>query len=174
MSDVDPLDAPPTDPTPTDPPDTPDPAAEVARLRDELAKARKWEERAKANSKAADELDRLRRESMTEVERAVTEAKTQARAEALREVGTRLVDAEVRAATVGRGIDVKALLDGLDRSRFLDDDGQPDTDRIAKWVDKIAPPDAARVPPGRPGPRSTADQGRDMNTLIRRAARGGA
>ena len=116
--------------------DTTDWAAEAEKWK---AQARKHEERAKANANAAKELDKLKQEAMTEQERAVEQARQEARAEALREVGADRVDDAVRAALAGRDVDDDALLEGLDRSRFLDEDGQPDRDRIAAWVDRIAP-----------------------------------
>lgn len=100
---------------------------------------RKQEERAKANAAAAKELEKLRREAMTDQEKAVAEARDQARAEVLAQVGARLVDAEVRAAAAGRQVDTDALLEGLDRSRFLTDEGEPDREAIQAWVDRIAP-----------------------------------
>lgn len=121
-----------------------DPAKEIAKWK-ELA--RKHEDRAKSNADAAKELDKLRQQTMSDVEKAAVLAKAEGRTEALREVGTKLVDAEVRAAAAGRNVDVDALLEGLDRSRFLDDDGDPDVKAIAAWVDRIAPqpdPDSGR------------------------------
>jgi hypothetical protein len=127
----------PTTTTTTEPaPSDTDHAAEAAKWR-ELA--RKHEDRAKANAEAAKELAKLRESSMSETERAVAEAVANARTETLRSVGSRLVDAEVRTAAAGRQVDVDALLEGLDRSRFLDDDGEPKRDEIVAWVDRIAP-----------------------------------
>lgn len=103
------------------------------------AMARKHEDRAKANASAAKELEQVRQASMSDLEKAVAIAKAEARTEALREAGTRLVDAEVKAAAAGRSVDVEALLEGLDRSRFLGEDGEPDSKAIATWVDRIAP-----------------------------------
>jgi hypothetical protein len=103
------------------------------------AKARLWESRAKENKNAAKELEELRAKHMTEQERAVAEAKDAGRKEALVEIGARLVDAEVKAAAAGRSVDVDALLDGLDRSKFLDDEGNPDTTAITAWIDRVAP-----------------------------------
>lgn len=123
-----------------------DPTTEIARLKSELAKARKWEDRAKSNAEAAKELARIQAESATDMEKAVKAAADAARTDALKVVGARLVDAEVRAAVSGRNIDVKALLEGLDRSRFLDDDGEPDVEAITKWVDRIAPASDDRAP----------------------------
>ena len=85
------------------------------------------------------ELEQLRKASMTDTEKAITEAKAAARAEVLAEVGASLVDAEVRAATMGRQLDADALLDGLNRSRFLGDDGKPDRAAITEWLDRLAP-----------------------------------
>jgi hypothetical protein len=103
------------------------------------ALARKHEDKAKANATAAKELDSLKQQTMTELEKAVATARTEARAEALREVGATRVDDALRVALAGRPVDVDALLDGLDRTRFLDTEGQPDRDAIASWVDRIAP-----------------------------------
>jgi hypothetical protein len=127
----------PTD-TPTEQaPDTgTDLAAEVAKWK---ALARKHEEKSKALAPAAKELETLKQQTMTELEKAVATAKTEARAEVLREVGASRVDDALRVALAGRPVDVDALLDGLDRSRFLDSEGQPDRDAIASWVDRIAP-----------------------------------
>lgn len=127
----------------------------------------------KANGEARThrlEAEKLRNAQLSDNERAIADARAEARSEALLEAGTRMVDAEFRAAAAGRDFDVKALLDGLDRKRFLEDDGTPNTDRITKYVDKIAPPKGDRVPPGRGGPRSTSDRPNDMNALIRRRA----
>lgn len=117
--------------------ETPDLQAELDKWK---AQARKHEDRAKANAAAAKELEQVKQASMSDLEKAVAIARTEARTEALRESGARLVDAEVKAAAAGRGIDIAALLEGLDRTRFLTDDGEPDTDAIAAWVDRIVPP----------------------------------
>lgn len=105
------------------------------------AQSRKHEERAKANSKAADELEQLRKQSMNEQERAVAEAKALGRAEALAEVSGQLVDAAVKVAAAGRLEDdaLDTLLDGLDRAKFLDESGQVDKAKVGAFVERIAP-----------------------------------
>lgn len=131
-----------TDPTATDQPtqDQPDTGADLtAELEKWKAQARKHEDRAKANAAAAKELEQLKQQSMTDQEKAVEAAKAAARAEVLAEVGASRVDDAVRVALAGRPVDVDALLEGLDRSRFLDDTGTPDRDAIGAWVDRIAP-----------------------------------
>lgn len=127
---------------------TPDTGAESSDLTAEVEKwkalAQKHEGRAKQNATAARELETLRQSAMSDQEKAVSAAKAEGRTEALREAGTRLVDAEVRAAAAGRNVDTDALLEGLDRTKFLDDDGEPDRDAITAWIDRIAPAEQER------------------------------
>lgn len=163
--------------SPPEAPDSPPPAQETdwkAEAERTLREARKWEERAKANANAAKELEQVRKASMSDQEKAVDTARAEARAEVLRTVGGRLVDAEVRVATAGRGIDVDALLDGLDRGRFMTDDGEPDSKAIAQWVDRIAP----RQEPAPAGPARASfpdlGQGRRQGTPQPSVASGAA
>lgn len=137
-----------TDPATEEKPDTGvDHAAELDKWK---AQVRKHEERAKANAAAAKELEEFKRATMSDQEKAVSEAVTKATADAMVRVGSKLVDAEVKVALAGRSVDVEALLDGLDRSRFLSDDGEPKVDDIAAWADRIAPrPDPNAPPPTR-------------------------
>lgn len=132
------------------------------QVAERLKASRRWEERAKANADASRELDKLRQSQMSETEKAVAEAKATGRSEALREIGGRLVDAEVKAAAAGRLTDGQrdALLDGLDRTRFLTEDGDVDTARVAKWVDSIAPAKATEEPETNGRPRVDLGQGR--------------
>lgn len=108
--------------------------------------ARKHEDRAKANAQAAKELEQLKQSSMNETEKAVAAAKAEARTEALREVGGKLAEASIRVAAAGRNVDVDALIEGIDASKFLDDAGDPDTKAITAWVDKVAPAGDDKAP----------------------------
>lgn len=138
-----------------------DQAAEIEKWK---ALARKHEDRAKANADAAKRLADLEAANLSEKDKAVREAVDSALADARKGFGSRLVDAELRAAAAGRDLDVDALLDGLDRARFLDEDGEPDTAAIKKWLDKIAPVKGTRSPDlgqgrrGTPSPKSKADE----------------
>lgn len=152
------------DPTPTDG-GTPADMADVLAAKDaEIEKwkglSRKHEERSKANADAAKELETAKTAAMSDQEKAVAEAVAKARTETLAEVGATLVDAEVKAAAAGRTVDVEALLEGLDRKRYLTDEGKPDTDAITKWVNRIAPeaPADEGQKPGA-GPRLPVDIG---------------
>lgn len=133
----------PTDDQPT--PDAP-PAPEVDEAAKWKALARKHEDRAKANAAAVKELEALKASMMTDQEKAVAEAAARARAEVLAEVGGTLVESAFKVAATGRTIDVDAMLEGLDRSKFLTEAGQPDVERISAWVDKIAPAGAPAPP----------------------------
>lgn len=104
------------------------------------ANSRKHEERAKANSIAATELERLKAEALPEQERAVAEAKAAGRAEALKESGAALVRAEFKAAAADRMS--PGLIQALDTSPYINDDGTVDVEAIAKFVADNAPPQA--------------------------------
>jgi hypothetical protein len=145
-----------------------DHAAEAEKWK---AQARKHEDRAKANANAAKELEALKLASLDDTGKAVETARSEARAEALLEVGGKLVAAEFKVAAAGRPLDVDTLLEGLDRTKFLTDDGDPDSEAIAAWVDRIAPATtetADETPPGFPpmpdlgqGSRQTVPLGSD-------------
>lgn len=111
-------------------------AAEVEKWK---GLARKNEDRAKQNAEAAKRLREVERDAMSEQERAVDEARTQAERAAAERYGSKLVAAEVRAAAAGRDIDADALLDGISTSRFLTDDGEVDRDALSQWIDRVAP-----------------------------------
>jgi hypothetical protein len=112
----------------------------MAEAENEKKLKRKVENQNKANS---DKIAQLEAASLSDQEKAVAAAvkaaQDETRAETMRQLGHRLVDAEVKAAASGRGVDVDALLEGLDRSRFLGDDLEPDTAAIAQWVERITP-----------------------------------
>lgn len=120
--------------------DTGNDAAATAR-----AEAEKWKALARKHEKDAKdrarELERARQSAMTDAERAVADARTEGRAEALRTIGGKLARAEIRAAAGGRVDDdtLDGILEHLDLSAFVDDDGEVDTTAVSKFVDRIAP-----------------------------------
>lgn len=124
-------------PTGTESTDTgTDTAAELEKWK---TAARKHEERAKANAAAAKELEQFKQQAMTDTEKAVETARLEGRTEGAKSASERIARAEIRAAAAGRNVDVVALLEGVDATRFLDDDGEPDTKAINAWMDRIAP-----------------------------------
>ena len=92
--------APPETPAGDPPGDEKDWKAEYEKV---LAESRKWEGRAKQTAPAAKELEKLKQESMTELERAVAQAREEAKLEGLREGGSKIAAAEIRAAAAGHG-----------------------------------------------------------------------
>lgn len=184
MSDTAPADAPnePTDAATDDAsePDTGDQADDLtAELDKWKAQARKHEERAKANAKAAQELEEFRKQSMTETERAIEQARIEGRQQTLAEVGSKVAAAEVRAAATGRmsAEQIATLLDGLNLARFVGEDGEVDSAAVAQFVDGIAPPKDDTAPSPLDlgqgnrgtgaGPAKT-----DMDSLLRAAVTG--
>lgn len=109
-------------------------------------------ERAQAVKEAKElrrELESVRLSSLSDAEKAVELARSETRTDVLRQVGGRLVDAEVRAAAAGRLAteQVEALIEGLDRSRFITDEGDVDRDALLSWVGRFP---AAPSGPQRP------------------------
>lgn len=156
-----------TDDAPIDEPedDSTDWKAEAQKYQ---ALHRKQEERAKANHAAARELEQLKRSSMSELEKAVAEARDEGKALGVKEAVAELVDAKIEAAASGR-LDPKQLaelLDGIDRSKFVNADGKVDAAKVTKFVEAVAPAKGT-VDLGQ-GPRGSAGSG-SMNDLLRSA-----
>jgi hypothetical protein len=111
------------------------------------AQSRKHEQRASQRSDydeiraKADRYDELEREKLSEVERAKEEGRTEGRKQATREAALKLVDAKIEAAAAGRvdGEQLDGALEFLDRTRFLDDNDEVDTDKVLAFVSSIAP-----------------------------------
>lgn len=100
-----------------------------------LEASRKWEQRAKKNSAAAEELARLKREGMSEVEAAVAAARAEERVKG----GERIARATFLAAAKGRLPEPQAIVEEINLRKYVDDDGEVDDEAIAKLVDKLAP-----------------------------------
>lgn len=137
------------DPTPTpDPKPESDPkpvtAEDVARLQRALDSER---DARKAAEKTARDAQNAARAALPEAERQAAEAREEGRKAALADFGSRLVDAELRAAAAGRPVDVDALLEAVDRTRFVNDAGEVDRKALGAWVDRIAPAPQETAPP---------------------------
>jgi len=112
-----------------------------AKVRKALDESRKWEQRAKDNNKAREELERQRQQSMTEAERAVAEAEQRGRSAVLVEFGQKLARSAFVAEAARRnpGFDAQAVLDDLNLARYVGDDGEPDSKAIAAAVERLVP-----------------------------------
>jgi SpoVK/Ycf46/Vps4 family AAA+-type ATPase len=156
----------PADTTQTATDEAPDLTAELEKWK---SLARKQEERAKANAKAAQELEQLKQQSMSDIERAVAEAKAEGRTEVVREASTKVALATLKAAAAGRFELTEEFLEGVNLAAFVDDDGEVDEAKVAKFIEGIAPKDEPRrIPDLGQGPRgSTTPLGSDplLNSL---------
>ncbi|MFJ9900257.1 hypothetical protein ACIQPR_43705 [Streptomyces sp. NPDC091280] len=130
--------------TPKDPaeqkPDTP-PTPSVEDLQAEVDK---WKALSRTNEKrwneASAELDTFRQAQMTEQEKAIEAAKAEARNAALSEVGTSLVEAEIRAQAATAGVTVPT--EYLDLNRFLGENGRADADKVKSFISSLPKPSA--------------------------------
>ncbi len=103
--------------------------------------SRSWEDRAKANAKAAEELEALKKSAMTDQEKAVNEAKEAGRAEATQGMAASLALAKIEAALAGRmdKAQIDALVGAVDGSKFLTDKHEVDADKVKAYADGVAP-----------------------------------
>jgi hypothetical protein len=101
---------------------------------------------------------KLEKEHMSDTEKLIAQAKDEGRREAIQSAGRRLAAAEFKAAAAGKIGDPAAALEVLDLSKFVSDNGDPDTTAIQKVVDRLAlampVTPAGRVPSG---PRSDSE-----------------
>ena len=175
------------DPPAADPP-AEDPPADLGdagkRALDAERTARKEAERLAREATA--ELDRLRLEQLPDNERLIAEARDEARSEALASVNSRLLAAELRAATAGRLADPSLLADPEVAVRLLglsevpvtdtgDIDSEAISDAVASFLE--AKPYLAV---SATQPAGNADQGarrspqsKDLQTQIREAEAAG-
>lgn len=133
------------------------------------AEAKKWEKRSKENFAKAKEFDEQRKAAMTDAERSVAEAEERGRTSAVQEFGKRLATSEIRAAAAAGGADLAGVFDYLDISRFVGNDGEPDSKAIATFVAGL-PKSEAAPPSFDGGSRTPAPAPQGMSSLIRKAA----
>lgn len=116
-------------------------------IRKQLAHAREWEKRAKANHEAAKELEALRAERMTDNEKAIAEAEKRGREAAAATFTGQLAEAKLRAAAAGKIADVDAFIELVDLGKFVKSDGV-DEEAIAAAVERFT-----KVAPAQPQPK---------------------
>lgn len=135
------------------------------------AEARKWEQRAKDNSTKAKELEKQQRASMTEAERAVSEAEERGRTAAATDFGKELAQTQFDALAGRRNpdFDTTKALKRLDLASLLDESGRPNAKEIKAAVEDLVPEPAKGAASFDGGARGTAASS-DMNTIIRKAA----
>lgn len=100
------------------------------------SQSRKHETRAKANAKAAKELEELRSKNLPPDEAAVREAEERGRTAARAEHAQALAGARIEAALTGIVDDPADLVEELNLAKYVDDDGEVDTDAIEELKEK--------------------------------------
>lgn len=135
------------------------------QIKERLSHARTWEQRAKDNKGAADQLPTLQQQ-LDQVRKDLADRD-------VRDVerSGRLAMAQVRAGLANARVsedDVKDLLAEIDSTRLLKD-GEPDEQAINRIVGALSRAAGRPVPDRDQGQRGAAPA-TDMNTLIRRAA----
>lgn len=118
----------------------------------------------------AKELEDVRKSSMSEAEKAVAEAEARGRTTAATEFGKRLATSEIRAEAASAGADITGVFDYIDLTRFVGEDGEPDTKAIKAFVGAL--PTKEMPPPSFDGGSRTPPSGGrgDMNQMLRKAS----
>ena len=96
---------------------------------------RKNEQQAKANAQAAKELEELKKSQLSETERLIESTKDETRLAVRMEFAEKLVDAELKSNLTGRVLEGNALLE-FNKTSFIDDEGNVDSEAIQTWVDE--------------------------------------
>ena len=121
-------------------------AAETPELGDAGKKAldrmKAERDEARRTAKARErELEQFRTASMSEAERAVVEAEQRGRLAVLTDMGKRLARTQFEAAAARRNAsyDATSALEYVDLSRFVGEDGEPDSKAITAAVERLVP-----------------------------------
>jgi len=112
--------------------------SETDKLQAEVDKwkslSRKNEQQAKANLAAAKELEEIKQSQLTDTEKLIEQTKTETALSVRREFASKLIDAELKSQLAGKVLDAGALL-SFDKSSFIQDDGNIDSEAIQSWVE---------------------------------------
>jgi hypothetical protein len=118
------------------------------------------------------EMEKVRSASMSEAEKAISEAEARGLKTGRAEGGTRLARTEFDALAGRRNpdFDTASALEYIDLSRFVGEDGEPDATAIKAAVERLVPVPAGGPPSFDGGARTSASAKGDMNKIIRQAA----
>lgn len=138
----------------------------VSDLRKESAKYRT------ANKALEKELETLRQASMSADEKALAEAEARGRTAASTEWGSRLARSEFNAQAAKRNPEFKPedVMDFVDLSKFVGEDGEPDVKAISSAVERLVPEPSNAPPSFDGGHRSSPPKGSNFSDVIRGAA----
>lgn len=149
----------PTDPKADEAPDTDESETDLkAELEKWKAMSRKNEAQAKANASATKELEAIKKASLTDQERLIESTRDETRQAMRLEFAGKLVDAELKSALTGKVLEGNALLD-FNKSAFIDDSGDIDTEAIQAWVEAHTKPAEPSFPDLGQGARGKTNSG---------------
>ena len=100
----------------------------LAKQRAELKELRK------TYTQASKELDEVRKSQLSETERLVEQTKDDTRRAVRLEFAEKLVEAELKSSLKGRTLEGDSILT-FDKTAFIDDSGDIDSEAIATWVE---------------------------------------
>jgi len=100
----------------------------LAKQRAELKELRK------TYTEASKELDEVRKAQLSDTERLIEQTKDDTRRAVRLEFAEKLVEAELKSSLKGRALEGDAILK-FDKTAFIDDSGDIDSDAIATWVE---------------------------------------
>jgi hypothetical protein len=149
-----------SDDTSSDDSDSTDWKAEAEKYK---ALMRKHETRAKENANAAKERDQLKRQSMSDQERAVDEASAKARAEERVRLAGKLARQGFLAAAAGRIPNAAGVAEDLNLSKYVGEDGEVDEKGLSELVDRLAPPKAEKGPDADGADKAAKQSGRGFD-----------
>lgn len=138
------------------------------------AESRKWEQRAKDNKGAVDELATLKAANQTEQEKAVTAAEKAGRTAALAEATPQIAQARLEAAAARAGVDLSEFAEFIDLKKFVGEDGEVDDKAIKAAVTKfakLAPKGAGRSGGDMGGGGGSGDQNASIDKQIEEATK---
>jgi hypothetical protein len=100
----------------------------LAKQRAELKELRK------TYTQASKELDEVRKSQLSETERLIEQTKDETRRAVRLEFAEKLVEAELKSSLKGRTLEGDSILT-FDKTAFIDDSGDIDSEAIATWVE---------------------------------------
>jgi hypothetical protein len=118
----------------------------LAKQRAELKELRK------TYTQASKELDEVRKSQLSDTERLIEQTKEDTRRAVRMEYAEKLVEAELKSSLKGRTLEGDAILT-FDKTAFIDDSGDIDSEAIATWVEAHSTHPEAPKPDLGQGPR---------------------
>ena len=118
----------------------------LAKQRAELKELRK------TYTQASKELDEVRKSQLSDTERLIEQTKDDTRRAVRLEFAEKLVEAELKSSLKGRTLEGDAILT-FDKTAFIDDSGDIDSEAIATWVEAHSTHYEAPKPDLGQGPR---------------------